>query len=656
MLRLLLSIALPLLALAPIAHGDRAASPDKKLEEAIAAFRHAAQSEDSEARTIALGVLLEFQHADVAAVLESEYAAASATLRAARDQGHVLAVEIEHKRAQVARLELRPDKGRKLQEDIRALKKEVRELEDRLRSSRRRAQERELWCAELAQATRELFDTLGSGARRKAEKAFWQDAREHPDLAVRVGAIEVLGTIGGDDVADDLLELMARTEAERLKVRKALPRVEAEVRALEARLQEEADEGRENGPSYQQYQTKSRDASALYGQLVQLSHVVDAAAEAAGACIARLPADEQQKLVTTVVRRLGKAKQGLNLKDLDVLRHARSEHVATTLHELLAVEKDPLTRAELIDALAARADAALEALLVERYLSDENWHVRSRAASALATLRSRAGIPALIDVLEAAEGRLRTDVANALTSLTGQNFSGRSDLWRRWWEEHREGFEVPAEPPVPAGTRSVEERVGTTFFGIRTESRRVLFVLDLSGSMNFTLDERSDSGRRPRGEGETRLDVAKRELIKALGGVRDGGLFNLVMYGSDVWSWEDEAVAMDPDTRSEIAGFVNDLTAVGGTNLFRALQYAFDLAGVDEEGSWSEPEFDTLYVLSDGRPSVGAVTAPAGILHYVAERNRNAGIVIHTIGLSGEQDAYLLRGLAEQNGGQYAAR
>ena len=40
----------------------------------------------------------------------------------------------------------------------------------------------------------------------------------------------------------------------------------------------------------------------------------------------------------------------------------------------------------------------------------------------------------------------------------------------------------------------------------------------------------------------------------------------------------------------------------------------------------------------------------------VAEENADLGIVIHTIGLSTDQDAVLMRSLAEQNGGTYAAR
>ncbi len=47
---------------------------------------------------------------------------------------------------------------------------------------------------------------------------------------------------------------------------------------------------------------------------------------------------------------------------------------------------------------------------------------------------------------------------------------------------------------------------------------------------------------------------------------------------------------------------------------------------------------------------------PDEILSYVRERNRTAGITIHAIGLSGAQDAYLMRSLAEQNGGQYVAQ
>ena len=58
----------------------------------------------------------------------------------------------------------------------------------------------------------------------------------------------------------------------------------------------------------------------------------------------------------------------------------------------------------------------------------------------------------------------------------------------------------------------------------------------------------------------------------------------------------------------------------------------------------------------DGDTDEGLSTDADETLAFVREMNTNAGVVIHTIGLSGAQDAYLLRSLAEQNGGSYTSR
>jgi hypothetical protein len=205
--------------------------------------------------------------------------------------------------------------------------------------------------------------------------------------------------------------------------------------------------------------------------------------------------------------------------------------------------------------------------------------------------------------------------------------------------------------------------MGVSFFGIRTESQRVLFVLDVSGSMDFAMvprDNPTDDPQKPFDEPgqneQSRLEVARNQLVTALGGIRDGGLFNLVLYASDVWTWEDELVAMEQDVRSDVLRFVDSLDAEGATNIFGALMRAFDLAGVREDGEWREPLVDTIFVLSDGKPSIGVVVEPKEILAAVRERNQAAGIVIHAIGLSGAQDAAFLSALAGENGGTYVGK
>ena len=131
-------------------------------------------------------------------------------------------------------------------------------------------------------------------------------------------------------------------------------------------------------------------------------------------------------------------------------------------------------------------------------------------------------------------------------------------------------------------------------------------------------------------------------------------LYPVSVPASDVWTWQDNLVEMNDKMRVGVQDYVDDLEGSGGTNIYGAMKLALELAGADGGDKWSQPDIDTIFLLTDGRPSVGVTTDPDVIIDYVREQNASAGIVIHTIGLSGAQDAYLLSKLAEQNGGTYA--
>jgi Mg-chelatase subunit ChlD len=198
-----------------------------------------------------------------------------------------------------------------------------------------------------------------------------------------------------------------------------------------------------------------------------------------------------------------------------------------------------------------------------------------------------------------------------------------------------------------------------TFFGLRTESQKVLFVLDVSGSMDFPMRTYTNDKEN---SGETRISVAKRELLQALAGIREGGMFNIVLYSNDVWSWSDEPVVMSVETRAEVTTFVEELTVMGGTNLYGAIKGGLDAcrgeARRKDVGTpkWITPVYDTIFLLSDGAPSVGISTDREDILDMAAEENSDLSVTINSIGLSSEQDAILMRRLAEQTGGKYVAR
>ena len=52
---------------------------------------------------------------------------------------------------------------------------------------------------------------------------------------------------------------------------------------------------------------------------------------------------------------------------------------------------------------------------------------------------------------------------------------------------------------------------------------------------------------------------------------------------------------------------------------------------------------------------MGVLVDPALILEEVAESNPHGRVVIHTVGLSRDQNAELLVNLAHRNGGRYVA-
>jgi HEAT repeat protein len=569
----------------------------------------------------------------------------------------------------LAAMEVRAKRDAGLEDMVETLQKERTELERALEELAVKVRAREREVADYGDAAKRLFDRFPAGAYKKAIGTLWDDAEDHPDLGARLAAVEMLGRLGGKGSAERLHKLMLGVLKERTKARKGLPDLERDLREFEVRYQRELDRHDGRLPrlmaqSYaEQYDRLRAEPAAIRRRLHEMAFLVDAAAEAGGRALARETGDDLDKTLRGLVKAARNDKDGARAPTLDLLSHADADPVRERLRTLLAEEEEPLARAQIIDALARLGDAAVVPALIERDLADPSWHVRSRAVAALAALRARDAIPALIARLEAEEGRVRTDAIHALESLTTQRFGSNATAWRRWWGDNEATFEVPAEPQAPEGSLSAEEAVAVTFFGIKTESQRVLFVLDVSGSMRFSMVPRNNPNDDPSREydmpqegEESRLEVAKRELVKALGGVGEGGVVNIVLYATDVWSWRDDPATVGAETRSELVRYVESLTANGGTNIYGALRHAFDLAGVEADGEWSDPVVDTIYVLSDGRASMGLTTDSEEILSYVRERNRNAGITIHTIGLSGAQDPYLLRGLAEQNGGQYAAK
>ena len=294
---------------------------------------------------------------------------------------------------------------------------------------------------------------------------------------------------------------------------------------------------------------------------------------------------------------------------------------------------------------------------VGEMLADESWWVRRSAALTLARLRSRDSVPRLIEALNAEKRRrvrspnprVSAAIRRALVSLTGQAFArDEPEKWTAWWEG------VTGEDFQPNAPTRLDPRYQPSFYGITIEASRILFVVDLSGSMG-------SPGRDPRYglTGKTKLDQVQREVIRTLGALRSHHEFDLVFFSSDVKRWRGELVRATPESVAAAVKFVEARTARGGTDLWGALEEALDLGEPGRPTPNVGFDADAIVVLSDGWPTLGSIVEPEEIVRLVARSNRHAEVVIHTVSVQGATPLRaaptlsFMERLAEATGGEF---
>ncbi len=258
-------------------------------------------------------------------------------------------------------------------------------------------------------------------------------------------------------------------------------------------------------------------------------------------------------------------------------------------------------------------------------LADPDWRVRAAAIEGALAVRDRALVDPLIGRLAQEKGRLRWDALLALQDLTGKDLGLGASAWQAWWDANRETF-----PLRPAGKGAIGVEMGGTqasFFKVPILSTRLVFVLDLSGSM-----------REPSPGGGTKLEAARAGMIETIRTLPSEARFGIVGLGCDedggysrkaekTWSGRLRLVPASPPAKADAERFVRGLEARGWTNLYDGLAYALE-----------DPEVDTVYLYSDGGASKGTFVAAGEILSQLALANRFRKIVVHAVEVPGEKN------------------
>lgn len=300
----------------------------------------------------------------------------------------------------------------------------------------------------------------------------------------------------------------------------------------------------------------------------------------------------------------------------------------------------------IIEAFALREDApsgAAIATMIEKSAS----HVQLAAIRAARKRRHKDSIPKLIDVVEkhqAVRDREFYEAYTALIDLTGLDFESLDD-WKKWWEASGPSFDPASVTEKKDGTSIELKRADDSveFFGKEVFSRNLLFVIDISGSMQ---------AKDPSEPDRNRLERAKAQLAKAIKYLKRGTRFNIIAYSDKIVPWKKSLQLSKRSAIKSAIAFVKRLQFNGLTYTDDALKEAF-----------KDLRVDTIILLSDGFPQ----KAPQGgdhemligkILKWVKDNNSSRKVKIDTFGFGdpggdGNPLGQFLKKLAEDHGGTY---
>lgn len=329
---------------------------------------------------------------------------------------------------------------------------------------------------------------------------------------------------------------------------------------------------------------KEKNAEAVLQRESQSSNE-----ESAAVAIGLLAGFPTPATLQVLLKLAGQYKPGLSIPALDALAELHSEEALPTFEHALKVKE---------------------------------WPVRVAAIRGLARLHRKESVELLVDRVDKEEGRVLAEIVDALRGLTGKPFGYAPGQWKEWWTGAREAF----IPPDKARAIELSQAGTTTYHGVPVLSTRMVFLVDISGSMSEVTGN------------ESRIEQSKKELLRVLSQLGPSAQVNMIFFDDRIEPWRKGLVPIKTNLK-EAQSLISKVAPRGQTNIFDALEFAF-----------SHKEADTIYLLSDGDPTNGRVIEPDDILRETRKLNRLRQIVIHTISFGASR---FMKLLAEQNGGQY---
>ena len=487
----------------------------------------------------------------------------------------------------------------------------------------------------------------------------WLEARQGPPGPGRLAATEALTSFAHASNLPRILTALegngravVATEAELEKLENARPRL--------ARAHAAADKSGNRAKAAQATLELERlDADMMFRRRQLRDVFIECRALRIGytKSLNAFPPEERRAPMQSLLRRAGDraAPYPIRRQLMKLLAVIPNEASRAVLEAILTDDRLPHVRTAAADALgdhgAIESESALTAGLGDKYAV-----VRAACIASLRVVGGKRAVEALIGRISVEKGRLLQDCILALRHLTGVTFHDNAVLWQQWWERESKHYKRPGK-----GGKRVDRRLrkreqfadgnGPGFYGLRFTSHALVYLIDVSGSMNERVRGAGTTGAGS--PDETKLTRAKRELVRALKALPSGIMVNVIAYSDGLSLYSDEMVKLDAKNRRGLVAWAGALRAEGKTNIYDALASVLDHAKGRRGRASPEMTVDTMVLLTDGLPTAGRVQDSELIASEVERLNDRTRIVLHTIGLGPDHDAVLLKRLSAESHGVY---
>jgi HEAT repeat protein len=269
--------------------------------------------------------------------------------------------------------------------------------------------------------------------------------------------------------------------------------------------------------------------------------------------------------------------------------------------------------------------------------TDASWRVRAQCVDDALALREAPAVDALVALIGDKNTRVAASAHRALQKLSGRETGRDPELWAAWWIENRSSWKPP-QGELDRDAADDPKRTTARYHGLEVATDAAVFVADLSGSMKHPLSE---------GETRTRWEVAADELRRTFAALPDSFVADVVLFGGAVRSALDRPQALARPVREKTETFLAAAAPRGGGDLLGGVLAAL-----------ARDEIDTVFLLSDGAPTLGDFVDRGRVRAAIRQRNRTRKCVIESIGFGAARTAEraFLEGVARDSGGRAVFR